>query len=85
MLDRDGLNEEVLMLMGAGNDTTSNAMILGMYHICRSSQAQMRLEAELEAAYPLPGQAITYASVKQLPYLVRFLGFPRQKQTCYAN
>lgn len=86
MLDRDSLNEEVLMLMGAGNDTTSNAMILGMYHICRNTQVQMRLEAELEAAYALPCQAISYTSVKQLPYLVRVLSLgPPQKTKVLAN
>lgn len=74
------------MLMGAGNDTTSNAMILGMYHICRNSQVQMRLEAELEAAYDLPCQAISYASVKQLPFLVSVLSMgPTQKTKALAN
>lgn len=73
-LCRDHLNEEILVLLGAGNDTTSNAMILGMYHICRRPEVQRRLEAELEATYPRSAQAITFASAKQLPYLVSTQG-----------
>lgn len=46
----------------------------------------MRLEAELEAAYALPCQAISYASVKQLPYLVSVLSMgPTQKTKALAN
>ena len=68
------LNEEILVLLGAGNDTTSNAMILGMYHICRRPKIQRRLEAELEATYPNSAHVITFASAKQLPYLVSIQG-----------
>ncbi|KAL8758331.1 MAG: hypothetical protein Q9199_001587 [Rusavskia elegans] len=68
-LCRDHLNEEILVLLGAGNDTTSNAIILGLYHICRRPETQRRLEAELEAAYPHSEQAVTFLTAKQLPYL----------------
>jgi cytochrome P450 len=65
------LTEEALTLLVAGNDTTANAMILGMYHICRDNAVQSRVEAELDAAFPTLGAEITLERVKGLPYLVR--------------
>ena len=69
--DSHSLNLEILMLLGGGNDSTSNAMIFGVYYICKYTEVQKRLEEELRAAYPIPGQPISYATVKQLPYLVK--------------
>ena len=64
------LNEEALMLLIAGNDTTSNAMVFGMYQICRNPAVQKRLEQELKTEYPGSWQEIDFESLKTLPYLV---------------
>lgn len=65
------LNEEVLMLLTAGNDTTANAMIFGVYYICRHLDVQRQLAAELRAQFPGTEQKITYEELRNLPYLVR--------------
>lgn len=65
------LNEEALMLLTAGNDTTANAMIFGLYYICRHFDVQQQLATELRAQFPGKEQKITYEGVKKLPYLVR--------------
>ena len=64
------LNEEALMLLTAGNDTTANAMIFGIYHICRHPDVQEKLATELQAHFPSPEQRITYQETRELPYLV---------------
>lgn len=65
------LNEEALMLLTAGNDTTANAMIFGIYYICRHPEVQQELAAELRAQFPGTEQKITYEGLRKLPYLVR--------------
>ena len=65
------LNEEALMLLTAGNDTTANAMIFGVYYICRHLDVQQELVAELRAQFPGTEQKITYEELRNLPYLVR--------------
>ena len=65
------LNEEALMLLTAGNDTTANAMIFGVYYICRHPDVQRELAAELHAQFPGTEQKITYEDLRNLPYLVR--------------
>lgn len=64
------LNEEALMLLTAGNDTTANAMIFGTYYICGHPEVKTRLEAELVEASPDPNHLITYDEARRLPYLV---------------
>ena len=65
------LNEEALMLLTAGNDTTANAIIFGVYYICRHPDVQQKLAAELRAQFPGTEQKITYEDLRNLPYLVR--------------
>lgn len=65
------LNEEALMLLTAGNDTTANAIIFGIYYICRHLNVQQRLATELQAQFPDIKQKIDYEGVKKLTYLVR--------------
>ena len=62
----------MLILLGAGNDTTSNALILGLYYICRHADVQDRLRMELKEAFP-NSEDVTYMKAKQLPYLVKLL------------
>ena len=68
------LTEEIIMLLSAGNDTTSDAMIIGIWEVCRHSGVLQRLESELKEAFPnvQNTDAITYENVRNLPYLVSY-------------
>lgn len=59
-----------MTLLTAGNDTTSNAMILGAYFICSHPQVHTRLVEELQKGFPDVHGSIAYDEAKELPYLV---------------
>jgi hypothetical protein len=80
VLDASQLAEEVIMLLSAGNDTTSDAMIVGIYRTVRSTSVYKRLTEELITAFPSHVD-ITYDKVKKLPYLVRVINFIRYLST----
>ncbi|KAI0553291.1 cytochrome P450 [Xylaria curta] len=63
------LNNEIVMLLAAGNDTTSNAMIFGAYHIGNDPKIQYRLSRELRDEFPKFEEGILYDQAKSLPYL----------------
>ncbi|KAF1955975.1 cytochrome P450 [Byssothecium circinans] len=63
------LNDEAVILLTAGNDTTSNSMIFGLYQICNKKSVYETLFQELQAHFPSVDQQITYEDAKQLPYL----------------
>ncbi|KAK5625850.1 hypothetical protein RRF57_001566 [Xylaria bambusicola] len=67
----DELNDEILMLLIAGNDTTSNAVIFAIYQIATHRMVRQRLIDELKGALPSLGEDdwITYDRAKRLPYL----------------
>ncbi|RYP70074.1 hypothetical protein DL771_005691 [Monosporascus sp. 5C6A] len=64
------IGDELIMLLTAGSDTSSNAMISGIYFICRHGVVYKRLFDELKSAFPKLDQVITYEKAKELPYLV---------------
>lgn len=64
------LNEEAMTILTAGNDTTSNAMILGAYFICSHPQVHTRLVEELQKGFPNVHGGVAYEAAKELPYLV---------------
>jgi cytochrome P450 len=66
------LTEEVIMLLSAGNDTTSDALIIGIWQICRHPKVLQLLEDELYREFPSVENtsSITYENVRSLPYLV---------------
>ncbi|KAF2473016.1 cytochrome P450 [Lindgomyces ingoldianus] len=67
----DQLSEEIIMLLSAGNDTTSDALIIGIYQICRHPEVLGRLEDELTKAFPNieDTDAINYENTKDLSFL----------------
>jgi cytochrome P450 len=71
VLDADQLAAEVIMLLSAGNDTTSNAMIVGIYQILKNPNVYKTLTDELLQSFPDGTEEITYDKAKKLPYLVR--------------
>ncbi|CAI6335377.1 unnamed protein product [Periconia digitata] len=68
VLDASQLAEEVIMLLSAGNDTTSDAIIVGIYQVLRNSSIHDKLSQELAAAFPR-NREITYNNASKLPYL----------------
>ena len=76
VLTAEQLTEEVIMLLSAGNDTTSDALIIGIWQICRYPEVLQLLEDELDNAFPSVQNAdsITYENVRSLPYLVSSMG-----------
>ncbi|KAI1389022.1 cytochrome P450 [Hypoxylon trugodes] len=65
----DELNDELVMLLIAGNDTTSTALIFGIYKICTCPVVEQRLTHELIEEFPSLNEEITYDRVRKLPYL----------------
>ncbi|KAL6702550.1 hypothetical protein ACN47E_001547 [Coniothyrium glycines] len=65
------LTEEIIMLLSAGNDTTSDALIVGIWEICRNPEVHKRLETELSDVFPSVDNTdiITLENLKDLPYL----------------
>ncbi|KAK7186865.1 benzoate 4-monooxygenase cytochrome p450 [Paraphaeosphaeria sporulosa] len=63
------LAEEVIMLLAAGNDTASDAIIVGIYQTLRNLSICQKLNQELLAAFPDITEEITYEKAKRLPYL----------------
>lgn len=72
-LNAEQLAEEVIMLLAAGNDTASDAIIVGIYQTLRNPSISQKLNQELLAAFPDITEEITYEKAKQLPYLVSIL------------
>jgi cytochrome P450 len=71
-LNASQLAEEVIMLLSAGNDTTSDAMIVGVYQILRNPKIHQKLNDELSMSFPSLHDDITYEKAKKLTYLVRY-------------
>lgn len=70
------LNDEIVMLLSAGNDTTSTAMIFGIYRISSNPQVYNKVFKELQTNFPSLKEKITYEQAKRLPYLVRSSHIP---------
>lgn len=66
---RDGLRDEILTMISAGNDTTGITSMVGIYQIIRNPAIQSRLLAELETVLPGPSSEAPYVQIEKLPYL----------------
>ncbi|EEP81221.1 predicted protein [Uncinocarpus reesii 1704] len=64
------LAEEIRSAIGAGTETTSNALTVTVYHILRDPSKTQRLRQELEGIEPNPDREIKLRELEQLPYLV---------------
>jgi len=67
----DELGDELTILLTAGSDTSSNAIISGIYYICSHADIYQRLSTELQDTFSSLDENITYENAKNLPYLVR--------------
>lgn len=68
-LGREELTAEALTQLIAGSDTTSNTSCALLYHCLRTPGVIEKLRQELDAAIPADTQTISFAMVKDLPYL----------------
>ncbi|KFA51588.1 hypothetical protein S40293_03972 [Stachybotrys chartarum IBT 40293] len=64
------LNDELIMLLIAGNDTTSHSLIFGIYQISTNPTVQRRLVEELVREFPTLEEDVTYVRAKKLEFLV---------------
>ncbi|ROT40789.1 cytochrome P450 [Sodiomyces alkalinus F11] len=63
------LSDELAMLLTAGSDTSSNAIISGIYYVCHHTNIYQTLLDELKEAFPSLGTDITYENARKLTYL----------------
>jgi benzoate 4-monooxygenase len=68
-LGREELTAEALTQLIAGSDTTSNTSCALLYHCLRNPGVIEKLRKELDAAIPADTSTISFAMVKDLPYL----------------
>lgn len=70
ILDDDQIACEMIMLLTAGTDTTSAAMIIGLYQILKNADIRNKLSSELISSFPELEKGIAYEDAKELRYLV---------------
>jgi cytochrome P450 len=62
--------QEGQVVIGAGADTTANALTITHFHILDNPDVHKKLRAELEEALPNRDEAVDLRVVEHLPYLV---------------
>lgn len=65
--------QEGQVVIGAGADTTANAITITHFHILDNPDVHQKLRAELEEALPDKYAPVELRIVEQLPYLVSSL------------
>ncbi|RHZ43927.1 cytochrome P450 [Aspergillus thermomutatus] len=63
------LQDEALMLLIAGTETTSRALTLTAFYLAREPELWRKLREELRTVLPTPTSTATWAQLEQLPYL----------------
>ncbi|GKZ18415.1 hypothetical protein AbraIFM66951_000974 [Aspergillus brasiliensis] len=67
--DKQGLRDEILTLISAGDDTTGIANTVTLFNIIHNRAIHDRLLAELKTVMPTPTSHAPYIQLEQLPYL----------------
>lgn len=62
--------QEGQVVIGAGADTTANALTITHFHILDNPEVEKKLRSELSAALPDKNEPVQLKAVEQLPYLV---------------
>ena len=65
------LRDEALVYVHAGTDTSSDAFAAGILGVLDNPAVCARLQAELDAAWPVLEARPRYETLEALPYLVR--------------
>lgn len=66
------LQDEGILLLLAGTDTTAIALSTATFHIYSNDQILRRLRAEIQDAFPTREDSMSVAQLENLPYLVFF-------------
>ncbi|KAL8826053.1 MAG: hypothetical protein Q9191_004039 [Dirinaria sp. TL-2023a] len=67
--NKQGLRDEILTTVSAGNDTTGIATLVTIFNILHNPDIHSRLLAELKTILPTPESHAPYPQLEQLPYL----------------
>nr|A0A2P1DPA5.1 RecName: Full=Cytochrome P450 monooxygenase macH; AltName: Full=Macrophorins biosynthesis cluster protein H [Penicillium terrestre]AVK70101.1 MacH [Penicillium terrestre]QBC75447.1 MacH [Penicillium terrestre] len=67
--DKQGLRDELLTVISAGDDTTGIANTVTLFNIFNNREVHDRLLAELKTVMPTPNSHVSYLQLEALPYL----------------
>lgn len=70
------LKDEALLLVNAGVDTVSNALIVGIINTLENREICAKLQAELREAWPVLEEKRKFEELESLPYLVLTFFYP---------
>lgn len=68
--DKQGLRDEILTTISAGDDTTGIANMVTIFNILHNPKIHEKLLAELKTLMPHPDSTVAYRELEKLPYLV---------------
>lgn len=68
---KQGLRDEILTTVSAGDDTTGIANMVTIFNIINNPEIHARLLTELKTVMPRIDSQPPYLELEQLPYLVR--------------
>lgn len=77
--------QEGQVLIGAGADTTANALTITHFHVLNNPEVYRSLKIELEMALPNKYDQFELRVVDQLPYLVSYSKTDDIKKTCLTG
>nr|BAJ04373.1 cytochrome P450 monooxygenase [Aspergillus oryzae] len=63
------LQDEGLLLISVGTETTARALTTACFHIASDDQLRTRLREELRTVLPTPTSSVTWSELEKLPYL----------------
>lgn len=69
-------------MIGAGADTTANALTITHFHILDNPDVHKKLRTELADALPNRDEPVDLRVVEQLPYLVSFVFLREDELDC---
>lgn len=67
----DALAADAVLMFGAGTDTTAHTLVVGTWHILNEPRILQTLNHELRQAMPNRDDTLDWATLENLPYLVR--------------
>ncbi|KAJ5587589.1 uncharacterized protein N7459_003354 [Penicillium hispanicum] len=65
----DRLEDESILLLGAGTETTARAIAMSMYYVALDEEIGRKLRAELRTVLQTPRSRASWSDLEQLPYL----------------
>lgn len=68
--NKQGIRDEILTILSAGNDTTGTANLVTIFNIVNNQEIHSRLLAELRTVMLTPQSQVRYSDLEKLLYLV---------------